>query len=67
MGKGKREAEKSANHFLFGGKGKNVILENFRDQFLPQVGVEIKEYFEKIRKEFNPNLIFTHHRLDSHR
>lgn len=65
-GKRKREAERSANNFLSGVKEKTILIEDFKDGFFPYVGGEIKEYFEKLKQEFKPNLIFTHHRLDLH-
>ena len=60
------EAEKSANLFLTDAKKKNIIIKDFRDSFFPYIGFEIKEFFEKIKCDFSPDLILTHHRNDLH-
>jgi LmbE family N-acetylglucosaminyl deacetylase len=65
---GKREAEAidSAERFLQGVEEKNVMIRNFRDGFFPFHGLEIKELFESIKREFSPDLILTHYRDDRH-
>lgn len=60
------EAEESANLFLANVKQKTIIIKQFRDGFFPYIGAEIKDYFEKIKKEISPDLIFTHYRHDLH-
>ncbi len=60
------EASKSANLFLEKARQKNIIIKSFRDGFFPYVGSEIKEYFEDLKREFTPDLIFTHYRNDLH-
>lgn len=60
------EAEKSAKLFLRNVRKKNVIIKNFRESFFPYIGSEIKEYFEEIKGEFKPDIIFTHYRHDLH-
>ncbi len=62
----KREAEESANIFLAGSKEKNISVKNFRDGFFPYTGAVIKEYFEELKREVDPDLIFTHNRMDLH-
>jgi LmbE family N-acetylglucosaminyl deacetylase len=62
----KSEALASAEQFLEGVTNKRIVIKNFRDGFLPFQGSEIKEYFEDLKKEVNPNLIFTHFREDRH-
>lgn len=64
--KRKKEAEESASAFLADAKRKTVIVKNFRDGFFPYVGAEIKEYFEELKGQVDPDLIFTHYRLDLH-
>jgi LmbE family N-acetylglucosaminyl deacetylase len=61
-----KEADGSANEFLKGAGGKEIITKNFRNGFFPYVAVEIKEYFEELKNSFNPDLIFTHYRDDLH-
>jgi LmbE family N-acetylglucosaminyl deacetylase len=62
----KQEAIKSANRFLLNVSNKKIIINSFRDGFLPFHGAEIKEYFEEIKKEISPDIIFTHYRNDRH-
>ena len=62
----KREAEKSAHAFLRGSPAKIVTVKGFRDGFFPYVGGEIKEYFETLKRDVDPDLIFTHQRSDLH-
>ncbi|MGH8002496.1 MAG: PIG-L deacetylase family protein [Brasilonema sp.] len=61
-----KEAIKSANNFLKGAKVENIIINNFRNGFFPFIGAEIKEYFEQLKQEISPDLIFTHYRHDLH-
>jgi LmbE family N-acetylglucosaminyl deacetylase len=60
------EAGRSACAFLKASDAKTVIVKEFRNSFFPYIGAQIKEYFEDIRAEFQPDLIFTHYRNDLH-
>jgi len=62
----KREAEQSARAFLRRAPVKSVIIQAYRDGYFPFEGGEIKDYFEKLKREADPDLIFTHHRSDMH-
>ncbi len=62
----KAEAIKSAEMFLSDVANKKIIVNAFRDGFFPFQGIEIKEYFEEIKNEISPDLIFTHYRNDRH-
>jgi len=61
-----KEARISAHAFLMDSKAKNIVIKDFRESFFPFVGAEIKEYFEELKEEFCPDLIFTHYRNDLH-
>ena len=61
-----REARRSANAFLKGVRKKTIVVESFRDGFLPYSGAPVKECFEELKKTFSPDLIFTHFRHDLH-
>ncbi len=52
--------------FLKNIKNKEIIIQSYRDGFLPFLAAEVKDYFETIKKEFQPDLIFTHYRDDRH-
>ena len=60
------EALRSADTMLAQVGQKKVITKGFKDSFFPFVGAEIKEYFEMLRMEFAPDIIFTHYRQDLH-
>jgi LmbE family N-acetylglucosaminyl deacetylase len=61
-----REATDSAHSFLEHVNGKTIAIKDFRNSFFPFIGASIKEYFEGLKEEFSPDLIFTHHRDDLH-
>jgi len=60
------EAHKSANALLRQVKEKQIIIQGFKESYLPYWGAEIKENFEQIKKEVFPDLILTHYRNDLH-
>jgi LmbE family N-acetylglucosaminyl deacetylase len=60
-----REARASAAAFLEGAE-RDVVVRDFRDGFLPYSGAQVKEAFEELKREFSPDLVFTHHRDDRH-
>ena len=60
------EARSSASIFLKDAGMKKVKIKKFRNGFFPYIGGEIKEYFEKLKDGFSPDLIFTHYRHDLH-
>jgi LmbE family N-acetylglucosaminyl deacetylase len=61
-----QEAFESAHSLLATLNSKNVIVKGFRDGFFPYVGLEIKEYFEVLKREVSPDLVLTHFRHDRH-
>jgi LmbE family N-acetylglucosaminyl deacetylase len=61
-----REASESANMFLLPVKKKTIVVKNFRDGFFPYIGPGIKKFFEQLKQQFFPDLIFTHYRDDLH-
>lgn len=62
----KEEAHASADQFLKPVENKKVIIMDFKDGFFPYKGEEIKEYFEGLKQQVNPDLVFTHYRHDLH-
>jgi LmbE family N-acetylglucosaminyl deacetylase len=60
------EARNSANQMLRGFAEKNINTERFRDGFLPWHGIEVKDYFEQLKQQEAPDVIFTHYRDDRH-
>jgi LmbE family N-acetylglucosaminyl deacetylase len=60
------EARASATAFLAGVSSSKVIVRDHRDGFLPYSGAVVKDDFESLKREFSPDLIFTHYRDDRH-
>lgn len=60
------EARRSADLFLGQATEKTVVVKGFRDGFFPYIGAEVKEYFEQLKRELSPDIIFTHYRHDRH-
>jgi LmbE family N-acetylglucosaminyl deacetylase len=61
-----REARDSAAAFLERVGEKEVVVKTYRDGFFPYLGGQIKDDFEALKREFNPDLVFTHYRDDRH-
>ena len=61
-----KEARASAEAFLGGDVLRDIRIFSFRDGFLPWLGMEVKEAFEKIKSDTAPDIIFTHSRDDRH-
>ena len=64
-GRRSAEAEQAAGLFT-SGCDKVIILKDYRDGFLPYNGCEVKDFFEDLKTQVNPDLIFTHWRGDAH-
>ncbi len=60
------EARASAGAFLEGIANARVVVRDYRDGFLPYHGAAIKDEFEQLKREFSPDLVFTHYRDDRH-
>jgi LmbE family N-acetylglucosaminyl deacetylase len=60
------EARKSAQEFLKDAGNKQVIVHEFKDGYFPYRGAELKDIFEELKRDVNPDIIFTHYRHDLH-
>ena len=60
------EAAASAERFLAGARKKTVIVESFKESFFPYVGGAVKDFFERLKVESSPDVVFTHYRDDRH-
>jgi len=61
-----KEAYQSASVFLNEAELKVIDVQHFRESYFPFVGAKIKDYFEKLKKQFSPDIIFTHYKYDAH-
>jgi len=66
VGERKGEAEASAADFLSQAANAKIEVLAFRDGFFPEQGEAIKSWFEALKGQANPDLIFTHYRDDAH-
>ena len=62
----KKEAIESAGRFLRAAKTKKIDIKRFRESFFPYQGEAIKREFERIKRTYQPDIIFTHYRQDLH-
>src|SRR5690606_11861632 len=61
-----REARNCAEEFLKGVASKEIIIRDFRDGYLSQQYTEVKDFFEQLKQEINPDIVFTHYQHDLH-
>lgn len=59
------EANRGAELFTEG-CGSEIVLKQFRDRYLPYCGSEVKEYFDSLAGQVDPDIIFTHWQGDAH-
>ena len=60
------ETRNAAAKLTSGAKSTDVRTEAFAESFFPYRGAEIKAYFERLKREVNPDVVFTHYRHDLH-
>src|SRR5208283_2881342 len=60
-----QESAKAAELFTDGCE-KEVVLKDYRDGFLPYCGAKVKDFFEEMKSQVNPDMIFTHWCSDAH-
>jgi LmbE family N-acetylglucosaminyl deacetylase len=65
-GQREREARRGARTFLGAAASDAVRVHAFRDGFFPAQFAEIKDAFERLAGEFQPDIVFTHLRDDRH-
>jgi LmbE family N-acetylglucosaminyl deacetylase len=61
-----REAQQSAELFLARAQERQILIKSYRDGFFPFQGAQIKDDFELLKREFEPDLVLTHYRDDRH-
>ncbi len=65
-GRREQEARRSAALFTRGARGLRVLTSTFRDGFFPSEFAAIKEVFETLKADPDPDLVLTHYRDDRH-
>jgi LmbE family N-acetylglucosaminyl deacetylase len=61
-----KEARASAERLLAGAKEKRVVVKQFRNGYFPDEWAAIKNYFEVLKSELQPDLVLTHCQQDLH-
>lgn len=61
-----KEAQQSASYWLAETTQHRVEVKSFRDAYFPSQAMEIKEYFQGLAQQVDPDLILTHRREDLH-
>jgi LmbE family N-acetylglucosaminyl deacetylase len=61
-----REALRAARLMLRGVRNPTIMVKEFRESFFPSHAPAIKEFFEELKKDVSPDVIFTHLRDDLH-
>jgi LmbE family N-acetylglucosaminyl deacetylase len=60
------EARRSAEALLEGVPRSEVVVGDFPDGFFPYEGKRIKDFFEQLKVDLAPDVVFTHQRADLH-
>ena len=60
------ETRRAAEMLLARAKESKVTIATFRNAFFPFIGIELKEFFEELKRSIAPDVIFTHYREDRH-
>jgi LmbE family N-acetylglucosaminyl deacetylase len=61
-----KEARRSAEALLHDVPRSEVVMRDFPDGFFPYEGQRIKDFFEQLKADFSPDVVFTHQRADLH-
>jgi LmbE family N-acetylglucosaminyl deacetylase len=61
-----REAKRSAGDFLRGVRSQWIRTMTFKESYFPSKWPAIKDAFEKVKREFEPDLVLTQYRDDRH-
>ena len=61
-----KEARRSAEAMLTGVPRTQVLIRDFPDGFFPYEGKRVKDFFEDLKADFSPDVVFTHQRDDLH-
>jgi len=65
-GEREREARDSAQSFLKSARRSDIRVGTFRDGYFPTQHTEVKDYFEQLKRDVTPDVVFTHAGADLH-
>jgi LmbE family N-acetylglucosaminyl deacetylase len=61
-----KEARASAADFASDAGSLAVTVKRFRESYFPSVWADIKDFFEEVRRQMNPDVVFCHRVQDLH-
>lgn len=61
-----REARRASQALLRGVRSAHVTIKDFRECVFPSIMVEIKQFFEEMKRSMSPDVVFAHYREDLH-
>lgn len=61
-----REREARASAAAFADGRAEVIVRSFRESYFPYAGLELKEFFDELGRDVDPDVVFTHAGTDLH-
>jgi len=60
------ETRAAAARFLADARNATVVVKSFRESYFPYIGAELKDFFETLKLQIVPDVVFTHWRYDVH-
>jgi LmbE family N-acetylglucosaminyl deacetylase len=60
------ESRRAVDVLLGEAAHKTVKIEDFKENYFPYIGSDLKDYMQDLRDSVSPDLIFTHFRNDAH-
>jgi LmbE family N-acetylglucosaminyl deacetylase len=60
------ETRQAAARFMASASNATVLVENFQESYFPYVGMDLKNYFEGLKAQIAPEIVFTHRSDDAH-
>lgn len=64
--KRQKEALESAKILLENARSKEIVVHQFKESYFPFIGDRIKDCFERLKRDFSPDIVFTHWKSDAH-
>ncbi len=62
----RREEARKAAELFTSGCDREIVLKGYRDGYLPYESSEVKDFFEELKGQVNPDVVFTHWQGDAH-
>lgn len=60
------ETRAAGARFLAHARNATLVMKSFRESYFPYAGAELKDFFESLKSQIEPDIVFTHWRDDLH-